>query len=193
MIRKTWSKLKSKRSAYRKAQVLVFQAAVLVIFMLMLKGRWSIPGVYKIGADSRVGDVLTLTGGLLKNADTSQINFAHKLADQMVIYIPKAGESSPITNTVGVAEQAPNTTADTASNTTTQTSTSQNAADSGKINLNTATKEQLTQLTGIGDKKADLIIAYRQEHGNFKSIDELKNISGIGDKTFEAISAQLTV
>ena len=67
------------------------------------------------------------------------------------------------------------------------------AEDNNKINLNTATKEQLTQLNGIGDKKAELIISYRDEHGKFKTIDELRNVSGIGDKTFAAISDKLTV
>lgn len=62
-----------------------------------------------------------------------------------------------------------------------------------KVNLNSATKEQLTELNGIGDKKADQIIAYRQQNGNFKTIDDLKNVSGIGDKIFESLADQITV
>ena len=145
---------------------------------------------------------MSLAGGPLEGADTTQINFAHKLEDQMVIYIPKVGESSPIENTVGVSgsddksdQNEANAAAETISTAQTKTdSTSQDqGGNDGKINLNTASKEQLMQLTGIGDKKADEIIAYRQQNGNFKTIDDLKNVSGIGDKTFEKISSQITV
>ena len=68
-----------------------------------VKGAIKHPGVYKVPNGKRVGDVLSLAGGPLEGADTTQINFAHKLEDQMVIYIPKVGESSPIENTVGVS------------------------------------------------------------------------------------------
>lgn len=167
-----------------------------------VKGAIKHPGVYKVPNGKRVGDVLSLAGGPLEGADTTQINFAHKLEDQMVIYIPKVGESSPIENTVGVSgsddksdQNEANSAAEKISSAQTQTdSTSQDqGGNDGKINLNTASKEQLMQLTGIGDKKADEIIAYRQQNGNFKTIDDLKNVSGIGDKTFEKISSQITV
>ena len=167
-----------------------------------VKGAIKHPGVYKVQIGKRVGDVLSLAGGPLEGADTTQINFAHKLEDQMVIYIPKVGESSPIENTVGVSgsddksdQNEANSAAEKISSAQTQTdSTSQDqGGNDGKINLNTASKEQLMQLTGIGDKKADEIIAYRQQNGNFKTIDDLKNVSGIGDKTFEKISSQITV
>lgn len=167
-----------------------------------VKGAIKHPGVYKVPNGKRVGDVLSLAGGPLEGADTTQINFAHKLEDQMVIYILKVGESSPIENTVGVYgsddksdQNEANSAAETISSAQTQTdSTSQDqGGNDGKINLNTASKEQLMQLTGIGDKKADEIIAYRQQNGNFKTIDDLKNVSGIGDKTFEKISSQITV
>lgn len=167
-----------------------------------VKGAIKHPGVYKVPNGKRVGDVLSLAGGPLEGADTTQINFAHKLEDQMVIYIPKVGESFPIENTVGVYgsddksdQNEANSAAETISSAQTQTdSTSQDqGGNDGKINLNTASKEQLMQLTGIGDKKADEIIAYRQQNGNFKTIDDLKNVSGIGDKTFEKISSQITV
>ncbi len=165
-----------------------------------VKGAIKHPGVYKVPNGKRVGDVLSLAGGPLEGADTTQINFAHKLEDQMVIYIPKAGESSPIENMVGISshdnqsdQNAENSVAETTSSAQSQIDSIGQGKNDGKINLNTASKEQLMQLTGIGDKKADEIIAYRQQNGNFKTIDELKNVSGIGDKTFEKISSQITV
>ena len=157
-----------------------------------VKGAIKHPGVYKVPNGKRVGDVLSLAGGPLEGADTTQINFAHKLEDQMVIYIPKVGESSPIENTVGVSGSDDKSDQNEANSAAEKISSAQGGND-GKINLNTASKEQLMQLTGIGDKKADEIIAYRQQNGNFKTIDDLKNVSGIGDKTFEKISSQITV
>uniref|UniRef100_UPI002FDFA86B helix-hairpin-helix domain-containing protein n=1 Tax=Ligilactobacillus sp. TaxID=2767921 RepID=UPI002FDFA86B len=165
-----------------------------------IKGAIKHPGVYKVPNGKRVGDVLSLAGGPLEGADTTQINFAHKLEDQMVIYIPKAGESSPIENTVGISgydsqtnQNSENSMAETTFSAQSQIDSTGQGENDGKINLNTASKEQLMQLTGIGDKKADDIIEYRQQNGNFKTIDELKNVSGIGDKTFEKISSQITV
>ncbi|WP_035173720.1 ComEA family DNA-binding protein, partial [Lactobacillus equicursoris] len=70
---------------------------------------------------------------------------------------------------------------------------SASSASGGQVNINTASATELQKLNGIGEKKAQQIIAYRQEKGGFKSIDELKEVSGIGDKTFAAIKDQLTI
>lgn len=157
-----------------------------------VKGAVRHPGVYRIASGKRVGDVLGLAGGTVEGADTNQINFAFRLEDQMVIYVPKYGESPPVENAAAVTSSAVQTQqADDQS--AASRSTGQDQGESGKININTATKDQLTQLSGIGDKRADDIIAYREQHGGFKSIDELKNVSGIGDKTFEKLSSQITV
>lgn len=161
-----------------------------------VKGAVRHPGVYRIASGKRVGDVLGLAGGTVEGADTNQINFAFRLEDQMVIYVPKYGESPPVENAAAVTSSAVQTQqADdqSAASRTQNASTGQDQGESGKININTATKDQLTQLSGIGDKRADDIIAYREQHGGFKSIDELKNVSGIGDKTFEKLSSQITV
>jgi len=146
-----------------------------------IKGAVKHPGLYKAKPNQR------LAGGLENNADVSKLNYAHKLSDQMMIYVPKQGEN--YTGDVIIELQSENTMSSDTSN----SNTTEEAGDNSKINLNTATKEQLTQLNGIGDKKAELIISYRDEHGKFKTIDELKNVSGIGDKTFAAISDKLTV
>ena len=135
-----------------------------------IKGAVKHPGLYKAKPNQRLAYIIQQAGGLENNADVSKLNYAHKLSDQIMIYVPKQGEN--YTGDVIIELQS---------------------EDTMKINLNTATKEQLTQLNGIGDKKAELIISYRDEHGKFKTIDELKNVSGIGDKTFAAISDKLTV
>ena len=148
-----------------------------------IKGAVKHPGLYKAKSNQRLAYIIQQAGGLENNADVSKLNYAHKLSDQMMIYVPKQGEN--YTGDVIIELQSEDTIS--SSNTT------EVAEDNNKINLNTATKEQLTQLNGIGDKKAELIISYRDEHGKFKTIDELKNVSGIGDKTFAAISDKLTV
>lgn len=74
-----------------------------------------------------------------------------------------------------------------------QTGASSASSAAGKVNLNTATAADLQKLNGIGERKAEQIIAYREQKGGFKSIDELKEVSGIGDKTFDALKDQITV
>ncbi|WOY90057.1 helix-hairpin-helix domain-containing protein [Ligilactobacillus murinus] len=104
------------------------------------------------------------------------------MTDQLLIYVPKQGATATSAQTA-VAPADP------------QTSLTANAADvnGSKVNLNTATKEQLMQVDGIGDKKATKIIEYRQQHGSFKQLSELKDISGIGDKTYQKLSKSLTI
>lgn len=176
-----------------------------------IKGAVEEPGVYKIGINERVSNVIQRAGGLKKNADIKKVNLAEKLTDQTVIYIPKKGEkrlgdyvslggqqtqpnqpsnqenpsSSSSLNEGGASETSQAASADSPQN------PSQSAGN--KVNLNTAQKADLMKLTGIGDKKADQILAYRQQHGRFKTIDEIKQVSGIGDKTFLSLKDQLCV
>ncbi len=141
-----------------------------------VKGAVKHPGVYKLRGGSRVDEAITAAGGVLPAADMKQVNRAKQLTDQQVVYIPRPGESVPAA-AGGTASDA--------------TATSSSAQP--VINLNTATKDQLCQITGIGDKKADLILQYRQEHGQFKAVDDLKQVSGFGDKSVDKIRDQLAV
>lgn len=144
-----------------------------------IKGAVNHPGVYRVDAMERLQDLVTKAGGFIKEADQTQVNLASKLQDQQLVYIPKIGEE--------LSEvQVP---------TTDTTTSGEEEADESteKINLNTADEAQLQELTGIGEKKAQEIIAYRQEHGSFQSTDELKEVSGIGDKTFETLESLITV
>ena len=154
-----------------------------------VKGAVKKPGVYEVPANVRLNYVLARAGGVSDQADIDQVNLASQLVDQMIIYIPQVGEDPEINSPVLIKKQTNISGAITA---TTSMGEVENA-DGAKINLNTATKEQLMELTGIGDKKADQIIAYRNEQGGFKSIEDLKNVSGIGEKTFATISSRLIV
>lgn len=148
-----------------------------------VKGAVNKPGVYHLPHGSRVQEAITAAGGLRDDADGNQVNLAKQLVDAQAIYIPAKGEQAPAG--MGTATSANASASSDSAGTTT--------ADHEPINLNSATKEQLTTITGIGDKKADLILQYRQEHGQFKSIDDLKNINGFGDKTVDKLRDQLAV
>lgn len=140
-----------------------------------VKGAVKRPGLYQLKNGSRINEALQAAGGQCKDADMKQVNLAKQLCDQQMIYIPVQGEQVPnVSMTMSDGQVA-------------------NDGNSETVNLNTATKDQLCQVTGIGDKKADLILQYREEHGQFKSIDELTQINGFGEKTVEKLRDQLAV
>lgn len=141
-----------------------------------VKGAVKHPGIYYFKRGSRVAEALKAAGGPLANAEMKAVNLAKELADQQVIYVPVVGEQAPAATT----GEAP-------------VSFAQDGGDKSPVNLNTATKEQLCQINGIGDKKADLIIEYRQQHGQFKTVDELTQVTGFGEKTVEKLRDQVSV
>ena len=130
-------------------------------------------GVYELEEDARIIDVIEKAGGTLEIADMKNVNLASKLEDGMKIYIPKQGEE--VTNSNQEVEE------NIALGNTSKESSK------GKININKASKEELDTLPGIGESTAEKIINYRKEHKSFKSIEELKEVKGIGDAKFEEI------
>ncbi|HIV75123.1 MAG TPA: helix-hairpin-helix domain-containing protein [Candidatus Pseudogracilibacillus intestinigallinarum] len=145
-----------------------------LILLVDIKGAIKHPGLYKINEGDRIQDVIDLAGGLKDDADENQVNLAQRLQDEMVIYIPTIGEE--------IEHIQPNI-----SSTTTQ------SAQDGKVAINHATAEEIQTLNGIGPKKAETIIAYREENGPFHTIEDLLNVSGIGEKTLENIRDQISV
>ncbi|GLC88535.1 helix-hairpin-helix domain-containing protein [Lysinibacillus piscis] len=139
-----------------------------------IKGAVKSPGVYQLRDDQRVIDAVQLAGGYEDNADTKFINHAQKVQDEMVIYVPVEGEQA--------IEQA-----------SFPVQSSASIIQDGKVNLNQADEETLTTLTGIGPAKAKSIIAYREENGGFGQIEDLKKVSGIGEKTYEKLKDAITV
>jgi competence protein ComEA len=143
-----------------------------------VKGQIKHPGVYQSSTEERVMDVITRAGGLTDKADENQVNFAEHVHDEMVIYIPAKGEEPE--SQAGVEVNS----IETAGNT---------AESQGKIDLNKADVNQLQNLPGIGPAKAKAIIEYREKSGKFKAAEDLKNISGIGDKTFDKLKDLIVV
>ncbi len=130
------------------------------------------PGVYRLPVGSRVEAAIEAAGGFKKDADTTAVNLARVIADGEQITVPAKGETVSATQ------------GSTASN---------SVAAGGKVNINTATSEELQTLDGVGESTAAKIIASRESEGPFTTIEDLKRVSGIGDKKFAAIASNITV
>ncbi|OQO71287.1 comEA protein [Enterococcus villorum] len=142
-----------------------------------VKGAVNRPGMYAFTAEERVFDVIQKSGGFTDVADEKQINFAAKIKDQQLLYVPEIGEE--------IEEKYSDHEEDT--------EIGESKVPQEKINLNTANSLQLQQIPGIGEKKAQEIIQYRQDNGSFKSVEELQEISGIGQKTVEKMKNFVTI
>ncbi|MBS5082713.1 MAG: ComEA family DNA-binding protein [Clostridiales bacterium] len=132
------------------------------------------PGVYELPADARIYEAIQRAGGLLPDADKDSLNQAEKLSDGQKIRVYTSAEAE----TMAIAKVAADPEAQ---------------RDSNIVNLNTADEAGLMTLPGIGEAKAKDIIAYRTEQGGFKSIEEIKNISGIKDAVFNKIKDKIVV
>lgn len=140
-------------------------------------------GVYTLKKGARMDDLIAAAGGLTQKAALKAINRSVILHDQDKIYIPFQGEKEAETN------------ASTLLNANQSSAASQTGAQNSgdKVHLNSASKEELQKLTGIGEKKAEQIISYREQKGGFKKIEEITEVSGIGDKTFAGFKDQLAL
>ncbi|OCS94619.1 ComEA family DNA-binding protein [Caryophanon latum] len=141
-----------------------------------VKGAVRSPGVYTLTDEQRVIDAINAAGGYVDGADSTLINHAEKLTDALVIYVPLEGEEMPV-----IASAA------------TFTSSASSNATSSLININTASDSDLQTLPGIGPSKAQAIIRHREENGAFTSPEQLTDVTGIGDKTFEQLADLITV
>ena len=141
------------------------------------------PGVYYVPTDAIIKEVVDRGGGFTEEANQMAVNLASQIIPNEKIIVPKIGEEiDKSTDSYDNRERIESTSVLPQTHTT----------HAEVIHLNTATKEQLMTLSGIGEVKAEAIIAYREEKGMFDSIEELKNISGIGEKTFEKIKQFIT-
>lgn len=137
-------------------------------------------GVYELEEDARIADAIEKAGGVSDIANMKNVNLASKLEDGMKIYIPKQGEDVLENNLEENSNNKETTLGGSGTN-------SNVGNEKGKININKATKEELDTLPGIGESTAQKIIKYREEHGSFKNIEELKEVKGIGDAKYEEI------
>ncbi|SHI70295.1 DUF655 domain-containing protein [Lutispora thermophila] len=142
-----------------------------------ISGAVKNPGFIWIKEGTRLGEALNYVGGALVDADLDAVNLSKKLSDEEKVYIPRIGEN------IEKAEIL-------SGNGKTSVNSSFN---DGKININTAGIDELDSLPGIGEAYAKRIIEYREANGPFKSIEDIKNVSGIGAKRYEAIKDLIKV
>lgn len=134
------------------------------------------PDVYELAHDSIVKDAIEAAGGPTSEADLNRINLARRVHDEEQIYVPQKGEESPpVGPPSGSSLPSPS------------------SQEGDKVNINTATVEELSTLPGIGPTKAQCIIDYRTANGPFQSIEDIKNVRGIGDATFEKLKDKIMV
>lgn len=126
------------------------------------------PGVYEVGGNMRVSDAIEAAGGFKNNAAADYLNLAAQLSDGEKITVPTKKEAKALNK-------------------------DDDSDESHLVNINTAAKEELMTLPGIGESKADAIIAYRQENGGYRNIEELMQISGIKEGVYSKISEYITV
>ncbi|MBQ6630705.1 MAG: helix-hairpin-helix domain-containing protein [Romboutsia sp.] len=144
---------------------------------VFVSGEVNNPGVVTIESEKRLSDVVEILGGTTENADLNKVNLAMKLEDESHYIIPKIGESVEI-----YSDDMPINSNEIIEN-----------EKSNLVNINKATIQELDTLPGIGEATANKIINYRDENGEFKSIDEIKNVNGIGDKKYEELKSLISI
>ncbi|CDB27787.1 dNA-binding protein ComEA family [Firmicutes bacterium CAG:582] len=153
-----------------------------------IKGSVKKPGVYQVSADSIVWDIVNLSGGFTKNAYTKNINLSQKVKDEMVIYVFSKNEMLKMNENV----KTDTTCTTNIINYDNCITTEKNETSTVLVNINTASKEELMNVSGIGASKADSIIAYRIKTP-FSKIEDIMNVSGIGESLFDKIKKYITV
>lgn len=172
-----------------------------------VKGAVNAPGVYELEDTKRVIDAINLAGGLSDNANTININLSKKVQDEMYIIVYTKNEIAEYKKNNGTKEVkcasnecvCPDTNnsaciySSSTKNSSSKTSDSITEKNNSKVSINSASLEELMTLSGIGEAKANAIISYRQENGNFNTLEDIKNVSGIGDAVFEKIKNNITL
>ncbi|SDI34688.1 helix-hairpin-helix domain-containing protein [Natribacillus halophilus] len=139
-----------------------------------VKGEVIDPGIYALDPDRRIDDAIHEAGGLTEEANQNGVNFAKKLEDEMVVYVPHEDEEDQ-----DIWEEG------------TENAGSEESGEN--VNINAADEAALQQLSGVGPVTAEAIVQYREENGNFEQPGDIQNVSGIGEKTFEKLEDSIEV
>lgn len=141
-------------------------------------------GVYELPFDARADEALSAAGGFTEDAATSAVNLAATLTDGQQLYFPTEEEAA--------SGQWQETDGSSSSSSTGET-TDGGASGDGKVNINTADKDELMTLSGVGEVKAESIISYREANGSFTSTEDIMNVSGIGESLYQKIKDSITI
>ena len=142
------------------------------LLVVDVEGEVRRPGITRVPAGSRVEAAVRQAGGLTRRGDATAVNLAAPLQDGQQIVVPRRGERGRVAAAPGVGGAAPATGA---------------GGGGAPVSLSSATVAELDTIDGIGPTLAQRIVDYRDEHGGFRSIDELKQVEGIGEKRFESL------
>lgn len=161
-------------------------------------GQVNIPGVVILNKGSRIADAINAAGGTTSKANTTKINLVYILEDGMKVNVPSNDDLKKDSNFEYITKDSGEGAGDannlnTDSNSSCTSSNTKRERTSSIVNINTATQTELETLPGIGPSTALKIINYRKENGKFSSIEDLKNVNGIGDNKFEALKKYITV
>lgn len=162
-----------------------------------ISGAVNIEGIVELEAGSRIANAIEKAGGVKENADMTDINLAYPLEDGMKIHIPTKEETEANKNNENMIDESYVTSSSGGVSSKEDTNSTQGSSKSTtsneKVNINTATQEELDTLPGIGPSIASKIIDYREQNGKFNSIEEIKEVSGIGDAKYEKIKDSITI
>ena len=193
---------KSKKKEIKKETEIVIKKKEKVsssetLFKVDIKGQVNNPGIYSLKEGSRVIDVIEASGGLTENANTTVINLSKKIEDEMVIIIYSNEEVNNFAKTKEIEKQVIENCTKKDENSLQNdacinTSNEETNTNNKIININSATQEELMTLPGIGESKAKDIITYRTEKP-FTSIEDIKNVPGIGESLFAKIKENITI
>ena len=161
-------------------------------------GQVKIPGVVILNKGSRIIDAITAAGGITEKANTTKVNLVYVLEDGMKVNVPSNDDLKKDSNFEYITKESGEGAGDANnlnidSNSSGTSSNTKRERTSSIVNINTATQTELETLPGIGPSTALKIINDRKENGKFSSIEDLKNVNGIGDNKFEALKKYITV
>ena len=142
---------------------------------MQVAGEVARPGVYRVPAGARVNEAVQRAGGLTRRADQAGVNLVARVQDGQQVIVPRRGAAGTATASAGSGGGGAG-----------------GGSSGGPVSLSSATVAQLDGLDGIGPTLAQRIVDYRQTHGGFRSVDQLRDVSGIGDKRFEALRKAVT-
>ena len=164
-----------------------------ILYKVDIKGEVNAPGIYTLSSNARVIDVIEASGGLTENADTSVINLSKKITDEMVIIIYSRDQVNSFEETKKMEKYLQEKCEEPDENSLRNGACISNKEQiTGKININTASKEELMSLNGIGESKAEKIIQYREQNP-LQTIEDLLNVPGIGENIFAQIKENIIV
>ncbi len=186
-------KIKEEKIALKKEKKETKEEAI-EEYKVDIKGEVINPGIYTLKKYSRIIDCIELAGGLTENANTTVLNLSKKITDEMVIIVYSNAEVADFKKTKELEKQVQDSciqkNEDSLKN---DACIDDDSSNTSLISINTATEDELSSLSGIGPSKAKQIVEYRTTNGPFKTIEDIKQVPGIGDSIFAQIKDYITI